>query len=169
MELPVKQEAFKCWLESCGIACGNIFGEVKHRGQHSKTFHAEVLSLGRPFELFQFCWFVLIVTFRDCKSSRAKTSADCNSPTPELLQLKQLLVDTVGLQSFFFSRKCAETNKSMKVFRFIQTTCRTKRTAFFLFFLLLPRVSEGHKHCHVVYMLTQKEGQVLAIRSLGLM
>lgn len=34
---------------------------------------------------------------------------------------------------------------------------------------LLPWVTEGHKLCHVVYMLTQKEGQVLAIRSLGLM
>lgn len=44
MELPVKQEAFKCWLESYGIACGNIFGEVKRRGQHSKTFHVKVLS-----------------------------------------------------------------------------------------------------------------------------
>lgn len=30
-------------------------------------------------------------------------------------------------------------------------------------------MSEGHKLCHVVYMLTQKEGQVLAMRSLGLM
>lgn len=44
MELPVKQEAFKCWLENYGIACGNILGEVKHKGQHSKTFHVRVLS-----------------------------------------------------------------------------------------------------------------------------
>ena len=34
---------------------------------------------------------------------------------------------------------------------------------------LLPWVRQGHKFCHVVYMLTQKEGQVLAMRSLGLM
>lgn len=33
VELPVKQEAFKRWLESYGIACRNILKEVKHRGQ----------------------------------------------------------------------------------------------------------------------------------------
>lgn len=34
---------------------------------------------------------------------------------------------------------------------------------------VVPWVSEGHRLCHVAYMLTQKEGQGLAMRSLGLM
>lgn len=48
-------------------------------------------------------------------------------------------------------------------------TCHAERAFIYLFTNFLPRVSEGHTLCHVVYMLTQKEGQVQAIRSLGLM
>lgn len=72
------------------------------------------------------------------------------------------------MQYFFFyqNSECVlKQNKSVKVFCSV-TTFRTKRV---FFYFLLPWVSEGRKLCHVVYMLTQKEGQVLAIRSLGLM
>lgn len=59
-----------------------------------------------------------------------------------------------------FPKKIANQSKHL-----ISSTWPTKPEESFFFFF----VSEGHTLCHVVCMLTQKEGQVLAIRSLGLM
>lgn len=169
VELPVKQEAFKCWLESYGIACGNIFGEVKRRGQHSKTFHVKVLSrqTAQVFLVLPGCFNCHVPAIGgSAQLYQFPIAADRGALTGIFgIQI------TFSLTAVLFLSKVCWNKTNQWKYCHVHATYRTKITSFFFLFFLfsLPWVSEGHKLCHVVYMLTQKEGQVLAIRSLGLM
>lgn len=137
MELPVKQEAFKCWLESYGIACGNILGEVKHRGQHFKTFHVKVLSR-QSLQVF----LVLLVCFNcnvlwlEIKPCKQYQLHQCwlHLSSPKSWNLNNFFFVAVHSFSYHNRESVLEQNKSMKVHCFIQTTYHTKITSFFYFF-----------------------------------
>lgn len=120
----------------------------------------------KSFEFFLFCCFVWIVMFFDLKSSHGKKISWLHfSPLPFWNSASFMLL----LQRFLLKTVKVCQNKANKWKNSVSSRQPTvPRCAFFLSFLL-HWVSEGHQLCHVVYMLTQKEGQVLAIRSLGLM
>ena len=54
--LPVRQEACKCRLESCGIACGNILSEVSLQGHTLGPVMSGAFLLHPHSHFFFWCW-----------------------------------------------------------------------------------------------------------------
>lgn len=134
------------------------------------------LSMLRSFLIKSFEFFRVLLLCLNCNvlwleikpwQKKKKKSVDCISP-PCHFEIQPALCCCYSISSWK-QWKCVKTKQINERTLFPPDNLLYQDVPFFFLSFLLHWVSEGHQLCHVVYMLTQKEGQVLAIRSLGLM